>query len=61
MNRQRKHQFNNIGRMSIVSSEGTERFYLKLALFKIKGATSFKNLLTVNKTLYKTYKEASRL
>ena len=59
--RQRKHQFNTIGRMSIVSSEGTERFYLKLLLYKIKGATSFKNLLTVNKTLYKTYKEASRL
>ena len=59
--RQRNHQFNTIGRMSIVSSEGTERFYLKLPLYKIKGATSFKNLLTVNKTLYKTYKEASRL
>ena len=44
--------------MSIVSPEDTERFYLKLVLYKIKGATSFKNLLTVNKTLYKTYKEA---
>ena len=58
--RQRTHQFNTIGRMSILSPEDTERFYLKLLLYKIKGATSFKNLLTVNKTLYKTYKEASR-
>ena len=49
--RQRKHQFNTIGRMSIVSPEDTVRFYLKLLLYKIKGATSFKNLLTVNKTL----------
>ena len=47
--------------MSIVSSEDTERFYLKLLLYKIEGATSFNNLLTVNKTLYKTYEEASRL
>ena len=37
--------------MSIVSPENTERFYLKLLLYKIKGTTSFKNLLTVNKTL----------
>ena len=59
MQRQRKHQFNTIGRMSIVSSEDNERFYLKLLLYKIKGATSFKNLSTVNKTLYKIYKEAA--
>ena len=57
--RQKNHQFNTIGSMSIVSPEDTERFYLKSLLFKIKGATYFKDLLTVNKTLYKTYKEAA--
>ena len=45
--------------MSIFSPEDTERFHLKLLSYEIKGATSFKNLLTVNKTLYKTYKEAA--
>ena len=59
--RQRNHQFNTIGRMSIVSPKDKGRFYLKILLYKIEGATSFKNLLTANKTLYKTYKEASRL
>ena len=35
MKRQRNHQFNTIGRMSIVSPEDTERFYLKLLLYKM--------------------------
>ena len=51
MRRQRNQQFNTIGRMSIVSPKDTERFYVKLLLYKIKGATSFKDLLTENKTL----------
>ena len=59
MDEKRNQQFNTIGGMSIVSPKNTERFYLKLLLYKIKGATSFKDLLTVNKTLYKTYKEAA--
>ena len=45
--------------MSIVSPKDSERFYLKLILYKIKGVTCFKDLLTVNKIFYKTYKEAA--
>ena len=45
--------------MSIVSPKNTERFYLKLLLYKIKGATSFKDSRSVNKTLYKKYKKAA--
>ena len=45
--------------MSIVSPKDSERFYLKLILHKIKGVTCFKDLLTVDKIFYKTYKEAA--
>ena len=45
--------------MSIVSTKDSERFYLKLVLRKIKEVTCFKDLLTVDKIFYKTYKEAA--
>ena len=40
--RQRNQQFNSIGKISIVSPRDTERFYVKLLLYKIKGASSLK-------------------
>ena len=42
-----------------ISPKNTKRFYLKLLLYKVEGATSFEDSLTVNKTLYETYKEAA--
>ncbi len=49
-----------IGRMYYVSSKAndSERFYLRLLLTAVKGATSFEALRTVNNQLKPTFKEA---
>ena len=47
-----------IGRMYFASPAQGERFYLRLLLTTVTGATSFSNLRTVNNIQYNTYKEA---
>ena len=37
-----------------------EKFYLRMMLSHVKGASSFEDLRTVNGTVYDTYKEAAR-
>lgn len=47
-----------IGRLSDVHASGGDTFYLRMLLMRQKGATSFKDLRTVNDQLYSTFKEA---
>ena len=47
-----------IGRMYFSSPSQGERFYLRLLLTSVTGATSFAHLRTVNNIQYDTYKEA---
>nr|CAG8536686.1 12222_t:CDS:2 [Entrophospora candida] len=49
---------NVIGRMYFVSPMAGERYYLRILLNVVRGATSFENLRTVNGVLYNTFKEA---
>ncbi|XP_074356265.1 uncharacterized protein LOC141695964 [Apium graveolens] len=46
------------GRLSDVHASSGETFYLHMILMHIKGATSFKDLRTVNGIMYNTYNEA---
>jgi hypothetical protein len=48
-----------ISRMYTVSMNEAERYYLRLLLLNVKGATSFEHLKTVNNVLYETFKEAA--
>ena len=47
-----------IGRMYFASPSQGERFYLRMLLTTVTGATSFANLRTVNNVQYGTFKEA---
>ena len=47
-----------IGRMYFVSVKAGERFYLRLLLTAIKGATSFQDLSTVDGVVYPTFRQA---
>ncbi|CAI2202024.1 7421_t:CDS:1, partial [Funneliformis geosporum] len=47
-----------IGRLYIVQPSEGERYYLRILLNYIKGATSFNNLNTINEYICKTFKEA---
>ncbi|CAJ0641618.1 4542_t:CDS:2 [Entrophospora sp. SA101] len=53
----RQHE-NVIGRMYFVSPMAGKRYYLRILLNVVCGATSFENLHTVNGVLYNTFKEA---
>src|ERR1700761_2449104 len=46
------------GRMYTVHPNAREKFYLRLLLTSVQGATSFENLCTVDRVLYPTFKEA---
>lgn len=48
-----------IGRMYIVNNNNVELYSLRLLLLTVKGAQSFKDLRTVNDTLYDTFREAA--
>lgn len=47
-----------IGRIYYVHPSAGERFYLRMLLMVVKGACSFEELRTYNRTTYKTFKEA---
>ena len=44
--------------MYTVHPNAGEKFYLRLLLTSVRGATSFENLRTVDRVLYPTFKEA---
>lgn len=54
----RKARFSTIGRMVYVSPAAGERFYLRLLLTAVRGATSFRDLRTINGVEYPDYKNA---
>jgi hypothetical protein len=45
-------------RMYMCSPSDKERFYLRMLLMQIRGATSYKDVRTINGILYDTYEEA---
>ncbi|KAG2596891.1 hypothetical protein PVAP13_5KG209907 [Panicum virgatum] len=53
----RQHGF-KIGRLYYVNPAEGERFYLRMLLMIVKGATSYADLRTYNGTVYETFKEA---
>ncbi|XP_058807357.1 uncharacterized protein LOC131673409 [Phymastichus coffea] len=57
--RVRKQRYPTIGRIGIVHPKDIERYHLKLILNRSKGATSFKDLRTYKKKIYKTYREVA--
>ena len=52
-----RQKSNSIGRMYFVSPNAGERYYLRLLLTHVTGATSFKSLRTIDEIEYETYKE----
>ena len=48
-----------IGRLNLVSPKDSERFFLKLILNRVKGATSFEDLRTYDNITYSTYRETA--
>jgi len=53
----RQHGF-KIGRLYYVNPTEGERFYLRMLLMIVKGATDYKDIRTYNGTVYQTFKEA---
>ena len=49
-----------IGRMYMVNVLDRERFYLRLLLLNVKGATSFEDLRRVGHTVHRSYQDAAR-
>lgn len=49
-----------IGRLSYTHHTSGELWYLRLLLIKVRGATSFESLRTVNGQLFNTYQEACK-
>jgi len=54
----RKGRLSTIGRMMYVSPTGGERFFLRLLLTAVRGATSFDHLKTVGEVLHPDFKSA---
>ncbi|KAF1860106.1 hypothetical protein Lal_00033700 [Lupinus albus] len=56
----RRNQRKVLGRMYIVSPSEGDKFYLRVLLNHVRGPTSWKDLLTVNDTLFHTFKQSAR-
>jgi hypothetical protein len=54
----RRGRFSTIGRMIYVSPTGGERFFLRLLLTAVRGATSFDHLKTVGEVVHPDFKSA---
>lgn len=52
-----KRKRNIVGRLIDIHNSSGETFFLRMLLMQIKGATSYKDLRTVNGKLYTTFKE----
>ena len=57
--RQKIRKYKAIGRLNVVSPKDSERFFLKLILNRVKGATSFIDLRTYENQIYNTYRETA--
>lgn len=58
--KKRKQRGNKvIGRMYAVAPNDPERYFIRLLLLHVKGATSFESLRTVNNSIYSTFREAA--
>lgn len=55
----RKKKVRVIGRIYSITFKQLERFFLRLLLIEVKGATSFEDLLTVNGVHHATFKSAA--
>ena len=55
----KRKKCHSVGRMAFVSPNEGERFYLRLLLVHVSGATSFEDLRTVNGITYNTFKETA--
>nr|XP_027196773.1 uncharacterized protein LOC113791226 [Dermatophagoides pteronyssinus] len=56
-----RNTHNTIGRMYNVSISDSERYYLRILLLHVKGATKFSDLLTVDGIQCETFRESARL
>ncbi|GBM31857.1 hypothetical protein AVEN_56949-1 [Araneus ventricosus] len=58
-NRKRRKRGGNkiVARMYMVNAKDVERFYLRMLLLHVPGATSFKFLRTVDNFIYDTFKQ----
>ena len=56
----RRQKFGKIGRLHYVHPSAGERYYLRMLLLIVKGATSYENLRFHNGTYHHTFKEACR-
>jgi hypothetical protein len=56
----RKTFFNVIGRLYNISPRAGERFYLRLLLLHRPGCVSFRDIRTIDRIEYNTYKEAAQ-
>lgn len=56
----RKQQFGKIGRLHYVHPSAGERYYLRMLLLTVKGATSYEHLRFHNRRYHRTFKEACR-
>ena len=55
-----KRKFSNvIGRVYAVNPSEGERYYLRILLNHVKGATCFNDLKTVDKIMYSTFRESA--
>lgn len=58
---ERKQQHGKIGRLQYVHPSAGERYYLRMLLLIVKGATSYEHLRYHNQLYHPTFKEACRL
>ena len=54
----RKQQHGKIGRLHYVHPSAGDRYYLRMLLLTVKGATSYEHLKFHNRTYHRTFKEA---
>jgi hypothetical protein len=55
-----RKQVGTIGRVHYVGPRDTNRYYLRLLLHQVPGATSFRDLRTVDGVVYDTYQQAAQ-
>ena len=56
----RKQQHGKIGRLHYVHPSAGDRYYLRMLLLTVKGATSYDHLRFHNRTYHRTFKEACK-
>src|SRR5215469_2486341 len=56
----KRHSEKVISRMYMCSPRDKERFYLRILLTQVSGATFYESIRTINGILYNTYEEAAQ-